>query len=72
VGPGIFYLREAGADVLVRFALDNLPLQDTAGRRWDLLKHLRRLSSTQVGDWPEWREVEEVFGRVMFRTRGSM
>jgi hypothetical protein len=52
VRPGIFYLREAGADVLVRFALDNLPLQDTAGRRWDLLKHLRRLSSTQVGDWP--------------------
>ena len=52
VRPGIFYLREAGADVLVRFALDNLPLQDTAGGRWDLLKHLRRLSSTQVGDWP--------------------
>jgi hypothetical protein len=51
VRPGIFYLREAGADVLVRFALDNLPLQDTAGRRWDLLKHLRGLSSTQVGDW---------------------
>jgi hypothetical protein len=52
VRPGIFYLREAGADVLVRFALDNLPLQDTAGRGWDLLKHLRQLSSTQVGDWP--------------------
>ena len=51
VRPGIFYLREAGADVLVRFALDNLPLQDTAGRPWDLLKHLRRLKSTQVGDW---------------------
>jgi hypothetical protein len=51
VRPGIFYLREAGAEVLVRFALDNLPLQDTAGRRWDLLKRLRRLSSTQVGDW---------------------
>jgi hypothetical protein len=52
VRPGIFYLREAGAEVLVRFALDNLPLQDAAGRRWDLLKHLRRLNSTQVGDWP--------------------
>lgn len=51
VRPGIFYLREAGAEVLVRFALDNLPLQDAAGRRWDLLKRLRRLSSTQVGDW---------------------
>ena len=36
---------------LVRFALDNLPLQDAAGRRWDLLKRLRRLGSTQVGDW---------------------
>ena len=44
-------LREAGADVLVRFALDNLPLQDPAGRPWDLLKNLRRLGSTQVGDW---------------------
>jgi Transposase DDE domain len=52
VRPGIFHLREAGAEVLVRFALDNLPLQDAAGRRWDLLKRLRRLSSTQVGDWP--------------------
>jgi hypothetical protein len=52
VRPGIFYLREAGADVLVRFALDNLPLQEAAGRHWDLLKHLRRLKSTQVGDWP--------------------
>jgi hypothetical protein len=52
VRPGIFYLREAGADVLVRFALDNLPLEDAAGRHWDLLKHLRRLKSTQVGDWP--------------------
>lgn len=31
VRPGIFYLREAGAEVLVRFALDNLPLQDAAG-----------------------------------------
>jgi hypothetical protein len=51
VRPGIFYLREAGADVLVRFALDNLPLQDPAGRPWDLLKNLRRLGSTQVGDW---------------------
>jgi hypothetical protein len=52
VRPGIFYLREAGADVLVRFALDNLPLQDSSGQRWDLLKHLRRLKATQVGDWP--------------------
>ena len=61
VRPGIFYLREPGADVLVRFA-DNLPLQDAVGGRWDLLKHLRRLGSTQVDDWPEWREVKGGLG----------
>ena len=50
VRPLTFYLREAVAHVLVRFALYNLPLQDPARPPSDLLKNLRRLLSTQVRD----------------------
>jgi hypothetical protein len=52
VRPGIFHVCEAGREVLVRFAMDNLPLQTPAGRRFNLLKHLRTLTATTLGDWP--------------------
>jgi hypothetical protein len=52
VRPGIFHVCEAGGEVLVRFAIDNLPLETPNGRRFNLLKHLRTLTGTKLGDWP--------------------
>jgi hypothetical protein len=50
---GIAVFRQAGAEVLVRFALDNLPLlQPSSPKRFNLLARLRRLKATQMGDWP--------------------
>ena len=50
---GIAVFRQAGAEVLVRFALDNLPLLEPSGqKRFNLLARLRRLKATQLGDWP--------------------
>jgi hypothetical protein len=56
--PGIFHVVDAGGDVLVRFALSNLPLQNPKGTRFDLLKRLRGLRGTKLGEWPvrlEWK-----------------
>jgi hypothetical protein len=50
--PGIFHVVKAGGEVLVRFALDNLPLETRRGARFDLLKHLRGLGPREIGDWP--------------------
>jgi hypothetical protein len=50
---GIAVFRQAGAEVLVRFALDNLPLLQLSGpKRFNLSARLRRLKATQLGDWP--------------------
>jgi hypothetical protein len=51
--PGIAVFRQGGAEVLVRFAPDNLPLlQPSSQKRLNLLAHFRRLKATQLGDWP--------------------
>lgn len=52
VRPGIFHVCRNGGDVLVRFALSNLPLLTRQGRAFSLLKHLRSLTGTCRGDWP--------------------
>jgi hypothetical protein len=52
VRPGIFHVAGAGGEVLVRFVLDNLPLQTRRGARFDLLQHLRALGPREIGDWP--------------------
>jgi hypothetical protein len=50
---GIGAFRRAGAEVLVRFALDNLPLlQPASAKSFNLLSRLRRLKNLQLGDWP--------------------
>jgi Transposase DDE domain len=51
VRPGIFHVAEAEGDVLVRFAMDNLPLQTRLGRPFHLLKKLRSLGPRAIGDW---------------------
>jgi len=66
VRPGIFHVVDQGGDVLVRFAMSNLPLQTPDGRPFSLLARLRRLSGTKIGDWPvrlEW-ETKTLDGRV--------
>ncbi len=51
--PGIAYAVERGADVITRFALNSLPMQDATGSRpFLLLDYLRKLSGRRVGDWP--------------------
>lgn len=66
VRPGIFHVVHGGGDVLVRFAMSNLPLQTSNGRGFDLLRHLRTLRGTRMGNWPvcvQW-ENEIIEGRV--------
>jgi len=66
VRPGIFHVVRGGGDVLVRFAMSNLPLQSPNGRGFDLLRHLRKLRGTRIGDWSVcilW-ENETIEGRV--------
>lgn len=52
VRPGIFHVIDSGGDVLVRFAMSNLPLHTADNGSFDLLKHLRSLSGTKIGHWP--------------------
>lgn len=66
VRPGIFHVVHGGGDVLVRFAMSNLSLQKPNGHGFDLLRHLRTLRGTRIGDWPvciHW-ENETIEGRV--------
>ena len=51
VRSSIAHVVQQQADVLVRFAMSNLPLH-TQGGAFNLLKRLRRLRGTAVGDWP--------------------
>lgn len=64
--PGISHVVRAGGDVLVRFAMDILPLQTRSGKTFHLLNHLRALGPRQIGDWPvqlAW-ELRTIPGRV--------
>lgn len=66
VRRGIFHVAGGGGDVLARFAMSNLPLQTPRGSAFNLLKHLRTLKGTRIGQWPvrlEWRN-QVLGGRV--------
>jgi hypothetical protein len=64
--PGIFHCVQAQAEVLVRFSLHNLPLQNPAGQHLDLLRRLRKLKAAELGDWPVELQYEKqtLSGRV--------
>lgn len=66
VRPGISHVVRNGGDVLVRFALSNLPMLSRQGAPFDLLKHLRKLRGRQAGDWPVQLDVAHtaIEGRV--------
>lgn len=49
--PGIAYVTDRGGDVLVRMNSGNLPLKTGNGKDFDLLRHLRQLSTTDIGEW---------------------
>jgi hypothetical protein len=49
--PGIAHVVKNGGDVLIRMNLANLPLRTAKDQEFDLLKHLRRLSTRKVGEW---------------------
>ena len=55
-----------GGAVLVRINLTNLPLLDVRGEPFPLLKRLRSLGGTRLGDWPVWVRdgVRRIPGRV--------
>jgi hypothetical protein len=45
---------EGGGEVLVRINLTNLPLVNKKGASFPLLRHLRTLTGTKLGDWEVW------------------
>jgi hypothetical protein len=51
---GIAHVVHAGADVVVRLNLTNVPLEQADGRALIILKRLRTLRGTACGDWSAW------------------
>ena len=51
VRPSIFHVKRNNGEVLVRFALGNLPLHTPAGKRFYLIRQLRNLKPCEIGDW---------------------
>jgi hypothetical protein len=49
---GVRHVTDGGGAVIVRLNLTNLPLVDPQGKRFALLRKLRTLTATRVGDWP--------------------
>ena len=49
---GVRHVTDGGGAVLVRLNLTNLPLVDAQGRPFALLRKLRTVPATRVGDWP--------------------
>jgi hypothetical protein len=57
---------EGGGEVLVRINLTNLPLVNKNGASFSLLRHLRTLTRTKLGDWEVWVAHEDtpIPGRI--------
>lgn len=49
---GVRYVADGGGAVIVRMNLTNLPLVGARGRPFPMLRRLRTLRATQLGDWP--------------------
>jgi hypothetical protein len=49
---GVRHVTDGGGAVIVRLNLTNLPLVDAQGRPFALLRKLRTVPATRVGDWP--------------------
>jgi Transposase DDE domain len=50
----IQHVVQGGGEVLVRINLTNLPLVNKKGVSFPLLRHLRTLTGTKLGDWEVW------------------
>jgi hypothetical protein len=51
---GIYHVVDNGGDVLVRLNMTNVPLVDEHGKSFHLLKYLKTIKGTQIGDWDTW------------------
>lgn len=49
--PGIAHVKGAGADVIVRINLQQLPLLGEDGKPFDILGHARTLSDGEIAEW---------------------
>jgi len=63
---GIHHVVKGGGQVLVRMNLTNLPLVNEKEVSFPLLRHLRTLTKTKLGDWKVWIPFEKALipGRV--------
>lgn len=66
---GARHVHQSGGVLIVRMNLSTLPLRDTKGRPFDVLRHLGTLSAPRLGDWPAWileekKGQEPIAGRV--------
>jgi hypothetical protein len=63
---GIHHVVSSGGDVLVRISLSSMGFQDSQGKAFDLLEHLRTLGFRHVGDWPVVISYQghEIMGRI--------
>jgi hypothetical protein len=55
---GIMHVTNGGGEVLVRINLTNVPFVEEDGTPFPLLKRLRSLTGTKIGDWKVWVPLE--------------
>lgn len=65
---GIRHVVDRGGHVLVRLNLDNVPLEEEDGTRFDILAKLRTLGPAAMGDWSVW--LRDAQGRIAARLCG--
>lgn len=65
---GIRHVIDRGGQVLVRLNLDNVPLEEADGTRFDILAKLRTLGPAAMGEWPVW--LRDAQGRISARLCG--
>ncbi len=49
---GVHHVVSRGGDVLVRISPTSMTFEDSTGKKFDILEHLRGLKSRHVEDWP--------------------
>lgn len=63
--PGLRYVVQRKADIVLRASLTNLPLHDRRGKPLDMLPLLRTLAIGQAADWPA--RVQDDIGAIAVR-----
>lgn len=67
--PGIAHVKAAGADVIVRINLQQLPLLGSDGKAFDILGHARTLADGEIKEWnvasAPCKGIESMPGRII-------